>query len=113
MISIPILLAIIWIHFICDFVLQTDRMAKQKSSDNLILTGHVIVYSLPFIIIGGFLYAFINGVLHWMVDYISSRVSKKLYAENRIHDFFVVVGLDQVLHLSCLILTYVFLGEVK
>jgi hypothetical protein len=96
---------VLWTHFISDFVLQTDAMAKGKSSSNKILTKHVLVYGLFFLVYFGPVYTAVNCLLHWITDYFSSRATSKLWKENKVHDFFVVIGLDQVIHTTCLIVT--------
>ena len=103
--DIMVILGIAWLHFFADFILQSDKMAKGKSTSNKWLGWHILVYSSVFIIISP-LYALVNGILHFMTDYVSSRVSSRLYKKNEIHWFFAVIGLDQVLHLTALILTY-------
>ena len=106
MISITILMALMWIHFISDFVWQSHKMACNKSSHNGWLLWHVAVYSLLFLIFFGPVYAAVNAVLHFITDYITSRITAKLYTEDRTHEFFVVIGLDQAIHLTCLVITY-------
>lgn len=103
-ISVWLVLALLGTHFVSDFLLQTDRMAKRKSTSNRWLTIHVVAYSLPFLVFG-LVYAVVNGCLHWCVDYVSSRASSRLYRDGEIHWFFVVVGADQFVHASCLLLT--------
>lgn len=107
-IELTTILLLVWMHFIADFVLQSDKMAKNKSSSNKWLLAHVATYSLVFIPIG-LVYALVNFALHFIVDYFTSRITKRLYAGGKIHWFFVVIGVDQALHLTALFGTYVWL----
>lgn len=104
-IGLPILTAILAIHFIADFIFQSDRMAKGKSSSNIVLGTHILVYTL-FLLPFGVLYALINGALHFATDWVSSRMSKKMWEKGDTHNFFVVVGADQLIHVLCLVWTF-------
>ena len=110
MISVIVLVALVWIHFIADFVLQNDRMAINKSKSNAILAYHVSVYSFCFFPFG-IRFFLINWVLHFCTDYVSSRISSALWKADKRHLFFVVIGIDQALHMTALILTYWWLNK--
>ena len=114
--DLEIVLGVLFAHWISDFVFQNDNVAKGKSSDNLILATHVAIYTASMFILTCFMvsgasykrllgWALINGILHFGVDFITSRISSSLYKEGRIHEFFVCVGLDQFIHYSCLLVT--------
>lgn len=110
MISIYFIAFIIMAHFVGDFILQTDAHATGKSKDNVILLSHVLMYSLPFVILAFVLsislwWVIINAALHFCVDYVSSRMTSKLWQEGDKHNFFVVIGADQATHLICLFAT--------
>lgn len=99
----PIIL-VLFLHWIGDFVLQSDWMAKNKSKSNKVLLIHTSVYCLPLLWFG-WKFALINMALHTVTDFFTSRATSKLYASGKIHWFFVVIGFDQFIHTTCLILT--------
>lgn len=103
--TVEIMLYLVWMHFVADFLLQTDRIALNKSSSNSILLLHVTAYGLCFMSVG-VAYALANTVLHFITDWITSRLTKRLWQANERHWFFVVIGLDQAAHMTALIATY-------
>lgn len=122
------ILYILFWHWVADFRAQTHEMAINKSTSNKWLTKHIIAYgnnllygSLPLLVYGVVmgknfalpivLFVVVNCILHWITDYFTSRRTSKLWKEQDIHNFFVVVGFDQFIHMACLILSYNFLSS--
>jgi hypothetical protein len=103
--SVEILLALVWTHWFADFILQSDRIAINKSSSNQILLWHVALYGACFLW-AGVAFALLNAVLHFITDWCTSRITKKLWVAEQRHWFFVVIGLDQAIHMTCLLGTY-------
>jgi hypothetical protein len=113
-ISIITVVAILWAHFIGDFILQSDYHATNKSKSNLALFEHVLFYSLPLTLVGflipvsiGWIIA--NAAMHAAVDYVTSRITSRLGVAGKRHWFFVTIGADQSLHFTCLFVSYIWL----
>lgn len=92
------------LHFVADFILQTDAMAKGKSKSNKWLSIHIATYSATFLVLG-WRYALVNGTSHFAIDWCTSRLSGRMWRAGRTHDFFVVIGFDQLLHVAILVAT--------
>ena len=117
--NIHFLIVLLIAHFVADFVFQSDKMAKGKSSDNKLLSLHVVVYSWAMLMAVAIItqdlaislwYVLINGCLHWATDYVTSRITKRLWSEGKVHEFFVAVGVDQLVHYLCLAVTARLMG---
>ena len=102
MISNYILL--IWIHYISDFVFQSDKMATSKSYSIKYLFFHCLIYSLPMVTFG-WKFALVNGILHFIVDFVTSKLTAYYWKIDRMDNFFLVVGIDQAIHITCLMLS--------
>jgi len=119
MISLNVVLAVIFIHWVADFVIQTKWEGENKSKNNKALVSHTFKYSFLWGIFGVvflahnlqydvwdlFIFLGVTFVAHTITDYFTSRLNTKLWNEKRVHDFFVSVGFDQVLHYFQLLLT--------
>lgn len=144
--NIPLVqaIAILFAHFGADFFAQPRRIAKNKSTDTGMLLIHcgiytfVIFWSILMIQVGGLrngdfqlpmlapsaLYAAINGMTHFAIDAVTSRISKHFYMkaenlkterrgmspseyENEIDDamdhFWMTIAVDQFLHITILL----------
>jgi len=114
MITITEVLAILFIHWIADFILQTDKQAKGKSKNWGDLLSHTFSYSMCWGITIFFLphwfdaliFIGITFICHTITDYFTSRLNSRLWAEGKVHNFFVSVGFDQWLHYAQLFITY-------
>jgi hypothetical protein len=99
------ILYLLFIHWIADFVCQPDVIAQNKSKDNLALFFHCVIYWAIFWFgTFNFIYAFLLALIHFPIDYITSRLNSKLYAEGKIHEFFISIGFDQWIHFATILL---------
>lgn len=98
------IILVLLLHWVGDFLFQSDWMAKNKSKSNLALLIHVSCYGIPLCLID-WRFAILNMGLHGLTDFVTSRITSKLWEKKEVHWFFVVIGLDQFIHTACLILT--------
>jgi len=119
MINLSIVFTLIFSHWIFDFIMQSDEEAKGKSSSNYWLLSHTFKYSIlwfPIIMVlmcpyEAVIFVLVIFIAHTITDYFTSRLNTKLYNKGDIHNFFVSVGFDQVLHYVQLLLTYYYLTK--
>jgi hypothetical protein len=114
-------LSLLAVHWVADFVLQTHWQASNKSKRMDALCRHVGSYTAVLALGSAFIFpaqiatawgaAFVmaNGGLHLATDYYTSRWSSALYAKQDWHNFFVVIGLDQLIHQATLAATMLWL----
>lgn len=120
-------LSLLLAHWVADFVLQTHWMATNKSKNWEALGAHVSIYTLALGVImaaalmlipmpgiaGISVVTFLswlafNGAAHFVTDAFTSRWTAKLWAKNDYHNFFVVIGFDQLIHAVTLISSLAF-----
>lgn len=99
-----LLIAVLIVHWVADFILQTDRQALNKSKSNKWLTCHIATYTSVMAVAFGFKFGLVNGLLHWITDYGTSRASSIYWARGQRKNFFIVIGLDQLMHTIFLII---------
>lgn len=107
------ILYFLYVHWLGDFVLQTNHMALRKSTSNYYLAMHVTVYTITTILCWVLLfimtrldvtfYTYLKAAgaiffMHFITDYITSRITGKYYKAKKNHEFFITIGFDQWLH---------------
>lgn len=95
-------------HFLADFVLQTTAMVYEKGyygrRGGLIHAGWHAALSMPVLLIAApsFLVALAlglaEGVVHYHLDYTKERLARNLGDTPKDQRFWVLLGLDQLLH---------------
>ena len=114
--DIPALLILLFGHWLADFVCQTRWQADNKSKRLDALASHVATYGIvisPFFmavfwfagIKAAAILILINVLAHFVVDFVTSRMTSAFWRAGRTHGFFIVIGADQFLHSACLGLT--------
>lgn len=128
--TLAVIFTILIIHWLADFVLQTDKQARDKSKNWEALLSHTLSYStvwwsigIILVVINLFypffeyqrwsltLFVLITFVSHTITDYFTSRLNSKLWEQGKVHNFFVCVGFDQVLHYIQLFGTFYYLTK--
>jgi len=121
------LIVIFILHFIGDFIFQPYWMKIKKSRQSSIMLMHILLYT-SVLTVGlsifysntlAISYALLNGVIHFLVDYASSRIisnssrelivregSEPLYERVDMHVPILFLGVDQLLHHVSLIVTW-------
>lgn len=115
---------LLWmVHTFADFVMQTNWQATNKSSSNKALLAHTGTYAGVWLFVSlllgtacnmvwaAIIFTLITFVAHTVTDYFTSRWSKRYFSKNDNHNGFVVIGIDQLLHLIQLLLTYYFVTQ--
>jgi hypothetical protein len=105
------------VHWIADFVLQTNEQATTKSSSIEALCKHTVTYSAVWVmalaLIGGgwmsVVFGLITFITHTTQDYFTSRWVKHYFDKRNYHNGFVVIGLDQILHYIQIVVTLLLL----
>lgn len=82
-------------HFVGDYLLQIDYLAKTKATNLYHMVIHCFLYCLPFAIMFGYDYRiYVLLISHFIVDNLKAKYNSISYLA------------DQVLHLIILIIFY-------
>ncbi len=110
MLGVDTVLLILIIHWIADFLLQTDYMASNKSHSMRALLMHVVVYTIATTVlwrVAGIvapdaksiaIVVVLTFVAHTATDFVTSRANAGFWRRQAWRPFFNMVGFDQLLH---------------
>lgn len=105
-------------HWFADFVLQSRKIAETKSKSLRSLFTHVTLYTAALACVmvpilarqhnWKLIMAFIlvNGFTHLVTDFATSKMSAAAYQKEDKSQFWQIIGFDQSLHWSHLLITY-------
>src|ERR1035437_5961500 len=102
-------------HLVAGYFMQTKKVSKLKREKKRYLFFHVALYTLFFIIFSplvlhltflqGLAFSLFNGVLHFFIDYGTGQFKNKYLEKDKLK-FNFTVGIDYILHLSILAISY-------
>jgi len=115
-------------HYVSDYVLQVfSKKMANKANDFGALQYHVLVYSASMFVFSLFVFSwpaalafvYFNGAAHLFIDLFTSKASHSFFGKwlkgwmvtgndsgGNVPRFFLVLGLDQMLHYIVLALTF-------
>lgn len=121
-ISILTIIFILFAHWVSDFLLQSDEVATTKSSSLAALMYHVFVYAISMVVLLSIFllmppekvvfFCYLNGIIHFFVDFVTSKINSSLWEAEKRHWFFSMIGFDQFIHVTILLLTLSYLGKL-
>ena len=132
MITLPYIILILVAHWVGDFLLQFRDIAIGKSKEVKFLLCHILFYGTVLFLSGGLFAATtlpnplcdgpllawigINILLHFIVDYFTSRANSCVFEkgikkdnDGYSHEFWACIGADQIIHMFCLFSTWIWL----
>lgn len=120
--TLTVVMVLLFIHWVSDFLTQTDWQANNKSKSWKALLTHTGIYTItmgiginiceasdlfnPKYWYSILIFIGVMFISHTIIDYKSSRVTSKLYEEGDIRSFFDIIGLDQYAHYFTIFVSY-------
>ena len=126
MVSAPLFIYILILHYLGDYIVQPYWLSVQKSESQKMLLYHAFIYTsvlyLGLIFVVGLksvlVFSGITFALHYIVDFVTSRVisdnssslildpdaSKPVHKRLKLWGPISLLGFDQLLHQVCLLI---------
>lgn len=123
--NIYIIIWLLFVHWVADFVCQSEKWATTKKSNNHSLIKHTLTYSYLFVaatiaflpIKTLILFGFILFVSHTLIDYFTSKLVGKKFENKQLGSeipnlgAFSIIGLDQFIHFVVLVISFYYLYQ--
>jgi hypothetical protein len=105
-------------HWFADFVIQSRKIAESKSSSLRSLFTHVGLYTTALACVMGPIlirehswrlvlsFILLNGFCHLVTDFATSKMSAHAWQSEDKSQFWNIIGFDQSIHWSHLLITY-------
>jgi hypothetical protein len=113
------LVLVIFSHLIGDSALLSTELRQKKIESVWYMLKHVGIYTLVFLvscplflhltIVQGIVYSLIIGVLHFIVDYILTKIKLKYWSNGVYAGVLVFSIFEHVLQISILLVTFYYL----
>jgi hypothetical protein len=114
-----LIIYVLFVHFVSDYVFQSNSIIEYKSKHWVWLMIHVLSYisiltvgiligSLFFKYNLGFIWKFllININAHWITEYFTSRRIEKYRKKSKTRNMMLLIGLEQFIILSAIFLSF-------
>ena len=106
MMYVGLMTALVIKHFICDWLLQTEWMAKNKGDNMLALFLHGLVNGVGTFMVLAFVgfHAAILGLIldtgsHMSMDRLKTSVNKEMKLDASQSPYWILIGFDQMVHM--------------
>ena len=117
--NLYLLYLFLFLHWFADFLCQPHYVAVNKSKSVWVLLLHVLMYTIllalgtvwlvpqstPLYKDPWAMWLGANAILHLATDAFTSKISSRLWQEQRWHSFFSMIGFDQLLHVFAILAT--------
>ncbi len=110
-------------HWFADFICQSNWQANNKWNNVNALAAHCWWYTIIITICFGVSSIFMkspmtlaivlgvtNGVMHFAIDFVTSKMTHHTYLAKQYHWFFVIIGADQLLHTLLIIMSWIIMA---
>lgn len=118
-----IFIILLIVHYLGDYIFQARKDANLKHESLLHMLNHIVTYSSIVIIIfticcfcdgycnitGYILFISLNCFSHFVIDFITSNFNYQMWKSQREKLFWCGIGFDQLLHITILYLTFIWL----